>query len=36
MAELIHLLKHAAHHVKEDVQEMLPKDEDENNKGRHR
>jgi phage gpG-like protein len=35
MAELIHLLKHAAHHVKEDVKEMMPKDEDENNKGRH-
>ena len=29
MAELIHLLKHVAHHVKEDVQEMLPKDEDQ-------
>jgi phage gpG-like protein len=32
MAELIHLLKHAAHHVKEDVQEMLHDDE---NKDRH-
>jgi hypothetical protein len=34
MAELIHLLKHAAHHVKEDVKEMT-KDDGEN-KGRHR
>ena len=35
MRELLHLLKHAAHHVKEDVEEMMPKDENENNKGRH-
>jgi phage gpG-like protein len=33
MAELIHLLKHAAHHVKEDVREMTKDDE---NKDRHR
>jgi hypothetical protein len=32
MAELIHLLKHAAHHVREDVEEMLHDDE---NKDRH-
>jgi phage gpG-like protein len=33
MAELLHLLKHVAHHVKEDVKEMMPDDE---NKDRHR
>src|SRR5712672_4117510 len=32
MAELIHLLKHAAHHVKEDVKEMT---KDDTGKGRH-
>jgi phage gpG-like protein len=36
LGELFHLLKHVAHQVKEDIEEMLPKDEDENNKGRHR
>jgi phage gpG-like protein len=36
MRELLHLLHRAAHHVKEDIEEMLPKDEDKNNKGRHR
>jgi phage gpG-like protein len=35
LGELLHLLKHVAHHVKEDIQEMMPKEEDEN-KGRHR
>jgi phage gpG-like protein len=33
MAELLHLLKHVAHHVKEDVKEMMPDDE---NKDRRR
>jgi hypothetical protein len=28
LAELLHLLKHAAHEVKEDIKEMMPKDED--------
>src|SRR6266550_2601133 len=30
MRELIHLLHHAAHQVKEDVEEMVPKDENDN------
>jgi phage gpG-like protein len=29
LAELLHLLKHVAHEVKEDVKEMLPKDDAE-------
>jgi phage gpG-like protein len=37
LRELIHLLKHAAHQVKEDVEEMLPKKKDEdNNRGGRR
>jgi phage gpG-like protein len=35
MRELLHFLKHAAHRFKEDVEGMMPEDEDEN-KGRHR
>jgi hypothetical protein len=34
LSELIHLLKHAAHQVREDVKEMQPKDEDDNRGGR--
>jgi phage gpG-like protein len=34
MAELIHLLKHAAHQVKEDVKEMIPKDENDDRRRR--
>ena len=34
MRELIHLLKHAAHHVKEDVEEMMPKDDAEDRRRR--
>jgi hypothetical protein len=34
MAELIHLLKHAAHHVKEDVKEMMKDDTEEQRRRR--
>ena len=34
MAELIHLLKHAAHHVKEDVKEMTKDDTEEQRRRR--